>query len=82
MNVQNASIRDSPYIEKALTLTSLMDHSLASPSSVANVMYQKYVNGMLLYRQGKDWEQLDITLKRATMATGSSDVPMSTFSNR
>lgn len=59
---------DTPYITKALTPTSLMNHSLASPSSVANVMYQKYVNGMPLYRQEKDWEQLGIALKRATMA--------------
>lgn len=41
---------DHPYIEKALTPTSLMNHSLASPSSVANVMYQKYVNAVPLYR--------------------------------
>ena len=59
---------DHPYIEKALTPTSLMNHSLASPSSVANVMYQKYVNAVPLYRQEKDWENLGISLSRATMA--------------
>ncbi len=59
---------DHPYIVKAPTPTSLMSHSLASPSSVANVMYQKYVNSMPLYRQEKDWEQLGIALSRATMA--------------
>ena len=59
---------DKPYIEKAPTPTSLMNHSLASPSSVANVMYQKYVNSMPLYRQEKDWENLGIALKRNTMA--------------
>ena len=59
---------DHPYILKALTPTSLMNHSLASPSSVANVMYQKYVNSVPLYRQEKDWEQLGISLSRATMA--------------
>jgi len=46
-----------PYIQKALTPTSLMNHSLASPSSVANVMYEKYVNSIPLYRQEKEWEQ-------------------------
>ena len=45
-----------------------MNQSLASPSSVANVMYQKYVNSVPLYRQEKDWEQLGISLSRATMA--------------
>lgn len=59
---------DHPYIQKALTPTSLLNHSLASPSSVANVMYQKYANSVPLYRQEKDWEQLGITLSRATMA--------------
>ena len=39
---------DNPYIKKAYTPTSLMNHSLASPSSVANVMYQKYVNSVPL----------------------------------
>lgn len=59
---------DHPYIQKALAPTSLLNHSLASPSSVANVMYQKYVNSVPLYRQEKDWEQLGISLSRATMA--------------
>lgn len=59
---------DKPYIQKALTPTSLMNHSLASPSSVAHVMYEKYVNSVPLYRQEKDWEQLGISLSRATMA--------------
>ncbi len=57
-----------PFILKAPTPTSLMNHSLASPSSVANVMYQKYVNSVPLYRQEKDWEQLGLNLSRATMA--------------
>ena len=47
---------DKPFIIKAGVPTSLMNHSPASPSSVANVMYQKYVNGIPLYRQEKDWE--------------------------
>ena len=59
---------DHPYIQKALTPASLLNHSLASPSSVANVMYQKYGNSVPLYRQEKDWEQLGISLSRATMA--------------
>ena len=45
-----------------------MNHSLASPSSVANVMYEKYVNSVPLYRQEKIWEQMGVALSRATMA--------------
>lgn len=57
-----------PFIKKAQTPTSLMNHSLASPSSVANVMYQKYVNSVPLYRQEKEWERMGLSLSRATMA--------------
>jgi transposase len=60
--------KGTPYIVKALTPTSLMNHSLASPTTVANVMYQKYVNSMPLYRQEKEWEQMGLALSRATMA--------------
>lgn len=35
----------------------LLKHSLASPSTVAYVMYQKYVNSIPLYRQEADWKQ-------------------------
>lgn len=58
----------SPFIRKAFTPVSVLNHSLASPSSVARVMYQKYVNSVPLYRQEKDWEQIGIGLSRATMA--------------
>ncbi|MCX7923040.1 MAG: IS66 family transposase [Clostridia bacterium] len=61
--------KGEPYIEKAETPVSLMNHSLASATTVAHVMYQKYVNGMPLYRQEKDWEQLGFSLSRATMST-------------
>ena len=57
-----------PYIVKAQTPTPLLNHSLASPSSVANVMYEKYVNSVPLYRQEKTWEQMGVALSRATMA--------------
>ena len=59
---------DKPYIAAASAPKSLLNHSLASASSVANVIYQKYVNAMPLYRQEKTWEDLGIDLSRATMA--------------
>lgn len=59
---------ERPFIKKAESPSSLMNHSLASPSSVANVMYQKYVNSVPLYRQEKNWEHLGLALSRATMA--------------
>jgi len=55
-------------IIKAPVPTPVMKRSLASASTVAHVMYQKYVNGMPLYRQEKDWGNNGVILKRATLA--------------
>ena len=46
----------------------LMKHSLASPSTVAHIMTQKYVDGLPLARQEKIWARDGISLSRATMA--------------
>lgn len=59
---------EEPFFAKASVTAPLMKHSIASPSSVAWVMYQKYANGLPLYRQEKDWKQYGIELSRATMA--------------
>ena len=42
--------------------------SLASPSSVAHVMTQKYVMHAPLYRQEQDWGRQGVSLSRQTMA--------------
>lgn len=59
---------DKPVIIRAVAPPSLLNHSLASPSSVAYVMYQKYVQGIPLYRLEKEWERMGIQLSRTTMA--------------
>lgn len=46
----------------------VMKRSLASASSLAHVMYQKYVNAMPLNRQEKDWANQGVSLSRATLA--------------
>lgn len=46
----------------------VMKRSLASPSSVAYTMYQKYVNHMPLNRQESDWKNQGVALSRATLA--------------
>jgi transposase len=46
----------------------VVKRGLASPSSAAHVMYQKFVNGMPLYRQSKDWENFGVKISRATLA--------------
>ena len=55
-------------IEKAPTPPPVLKHSLASPSSVAHVMYQKYVNALPLYRQAQDWLNWGMKLNRTTLA--------------
>ncbi len=45
----------------------LMKHSLASPSSVADVMVKKYVDGLPLYRQENIWKREGLALSRATL---------------
>lgn len=46
----------------------LMKHSLASPSTVADVMTKKYADGLPLARQEKIWARQGVELSRATMA--------------
>ncbi|MHB1127507.1 MAG: IS66 family transposase [Bacillota bacterium] len=55
-------------IVKAPTPAPVIKKSLVSPSTVAHVMYQKYVNGMPLHRQEKDWANQGVLLSRATLA--------------
>lgn len=42
--------------------------SLASPSAVAFIMSQKFVEGLPLYRQEAQWERLGFPISRQTMA--------------
>ena len=41
---------------------------MASPSVVAEVIYQKYVNHVPLYRQEQEWKDRDVAFSRTTMA--------------
>lgn len=43
-------------------------HGMASTSTVARIMYQKYFNGMPLYRQERDWKQCGANISRTTFA--------------
>ena len=69
---------EEPYFEKAPVPKALMKHSIASPSSVVWVMYQKFANGLPLNRQEKDWKMYGIELSRATMANWVSIRPQTT----
>lgn len=45
-----------------------MNHSMASASVVAEVMYQKYVLSVPLTRQEKEWAEVGLCFTSATMA--------------
>ena len=59
---------DEANIIKPEVPVPVVKRGLASPSSAAHVIYQKYVNAMPLYRQAKDWENFGVKISRATMA--------------
>jgi len=55
-------------IIKAPVPEPVIKRGLASPSSVAYTLYQKFVNAMPLYRQEADWKNQGLSLSRATLA--------------
>ncbi len=60
---------DIPYIVRGRDDHPHMLHGMASASTVAWVMYQKYVNSLPLYRQEADFKRLyGIDISRATIA--------------
>jgi transposase len=61
-------LEDSIQIIKADVPKALIPNSYATDSSVAYTIYQKYANGMPLYRQEKDLAQLGANIPRTTLA--------------
>lgn len=59
---------EKPVIVKSEGPAPLISKSFASASTVAWTMYQKYANGMPLYRQEKDWLQYGAAISRTTLA--------------
>ncbi|WP_278559780.1 IS66 family transposase [Coprobacillus cateniformis] len=59
---------NKPYIYNAPIDAPVIPHSYATSESVAQVMVDKYVNCMPLYRQEQEWKRLGFQLSRATMA--------------
>lgn len=57
----------TPIVKSAVS-EPVIKGSIASPSTVAYIMSQKYVNAIPLYRQEKEFERLGIEISRQTMA--------------
>lgn len=58
----------STPIQTAPMPKSVLPGSLASPTSIAYIMSQKFVEGLPLYRQEEQWERLGVEISRQTMA--------------
>lgn len=56
------------YFKKAALPTPVLPHSIATPSLVAQIMYQKFKQGIPSARQEKDWEQLGLIISRSCMS--------------
>jgi transposase len=56
-------------IEKPVVPNPVIAHSLASASSIAHIMVQKYGQALPLYRQEKEWRDLGLELTRSTLAS-------------
>ena len=56
------------HLVTTVTPPFLLKHSLASASTVADIMVWKYVDGLPLARQEKIWAREGVALSRATMA--------------
>lgn len=59
---------ETAVIIKSKASEPLIGKGPASSSTVAWTMYQKYANGMPLYRQEKDWKQYGAQISRTTLA--------------
>lgn len=59
---------EEPQFIKDNGVPALIPNSYASPSLVANTMYEKFVNSKPLYKQGKDFLNFGVTITRSAMA--------------
>ena len=62
------SKKDTATIVKTKTPVALLNHSFASPTLAAEVIYQKYYMGVPLYRQEKVWDDIGLVIPRNMMA--------------
>lgn len=56
------------HFQKAAVPTPPLPHSLSTPSLIAQVMYQKFMMGLPLARQERDWYRMGLILPRNNMA--------------
>ena len=65
---RNCRKRGKVVMLKAGTPAPVIPHSFTSPSVLSQVITDKFVNHMPLYRQEAEWKRLGLDLSRTTMA--------------
>ena len=65
---EKGSFYSNSHFHQAAVPASPLPHSIATPSLIAQVMYQKFAMGLPLARQEKDWHRLGLILPRRDMA--------------
>ena len=65
---RNCRKKGKEYMEKSPMPYPVIQHSYASPSTIAWVIHQKYELAVPLYRQEDEWKDLGVGLSRATMS--------------
>lgn len=70
---------ETPVIVKSQVPQALVGKGPATASTVAWTMYQKYANGLPLYRQEKDWRQYGAQISRTTLANWIIDCSRNYF---
>lgn len=65
---EKGSLHPNSHFQQAAVPASPLPHSIATPSLIAQVMYQKFAMGLPLARQEKDWYRLGLVLPRRDMA--------------
>jgi len=59
----------APIIVKGKDGKAHMLYGMASASTIAWIIYQKFVNSVPLYRQEQDWKQYGVSITRSTLAS-------------
>ena len=62
------SIDGLAHLIQAQVSNPVIPHSLGSASVIAEIIHQKYEQGVPLYRQIKDWQRLGVNLSETTLA--------------
>ena len=66
---------DGRPVVKAAADNPVIKGSFASPEAIAHIMTQKFVMGVPLYRQEKEWQRNGIMLSRQTMSNSDRKIP-------